>query len=107
MGGFYNPRRATEPSHPLAQKVIFGPFVGKTKAELLVMLEAQQAKLANGGGAVTGASVGGQSVSKTPGLSPVEMIRLITQALAQVDPDYIAPSGTIYGRFTDPSLCGG
>lgn len=84
-------------------KVLFGPFVGKTKSELIVMLTAAQELLANGGGVVTGASVGGQSYSKTSGIPVTERIKMITAALAQVDPDYLAPSNAIYARFSDPS----
>lgn len=67
------------------------------------MLRAAQESLASGGGVVMGASVGGQSFSKTAGLSVTERIRMITQALAQVDPDYLAPSSSVYVRFSDPS----
>lgn len=67
------------------------------------MLTAAQELLASGGGVVTGASVGGQSYSKTAGISVTERIKLITQALSQVDPDYLAPSASVYARFSDPS----
>lgn len=97
--------RFYKPAQPLANKVLTGPFVGKTKAELLTLLTAAQAALANGGGQVTGASVGGQSFGKTPGLSATERIRMIVAALAQVDPDYLAPGHSISVRFTDPGDC--
>ena len=67
------------------------------------MLTDAQALLASGGGVVTGASVGGQSYSKTAGISVTERIRMITQALAQVDPDYMGPGNPVYVRFSDPS----
>lgn len=86
----------------LYNRVISGPYVGKTKAELLVLLTDAQTALGAGGGQITGASIGGQSFGKTQGLAITERIRLITAALAQVDPDYLSPGATVYGRFTSP-----
>ena len=90
----------------MANQVISGPFVGKTRAQLLVLLSAAQDSLANGGGQITGASIGGQSFGKTSGLSVTERIKLITAALAQVDPDYLPPGQTVYGQFTSPDSGG-
>lgn len=67
------------------------------------MLRTAQEALANGGGSLTGATVNGQSFQKTAGLSPMARIRLIQAALAQVDPDYIAPSQQMVVRFGCPS----
>jgi hypothetical protein len=80
-------------------RVLTGPFVGKTKSELETLLTAAQAELGDGGGTITGGSVNGQSFQKTAGPSVLTRIRLLQQALAQVDPDYVAPSGTINVRF--------
>jgi len=82
-----------------SNKVLSGPYVGKTKAEMHALLTAAQARLAGGGGQITGASVNGQSFQKTAGASVRTEIREITAALAQVDPDFIAPSSTIRVRF--------
>jgi hypothetical protein len=82
-----------------SNKVLSGPFIGKTKAELLTLLRAAQDELADGGATVTSASVNGQSFSKTQGPSVLSRIRLIQAALAQVDPDYLAPGHTINVRF--------
>jgi len=79
--------------------VLSGPYVGKTKYELTVLLKAAQARLAGGGGQIIGGSVNGQSFQKTSGGSVRTEIRDITSALAQVDPDFIAPSATIRVRF--------
>jgi hypothetical protein len=80
-------------------KVQFGPYIGKSKPELLVILRAAQDRLAGGGGQLIGASVNGQSFQKSGGATVRTEIREITAALAQVDPDYIAPSHTIAARF--------
>lgn len=83
----------------LANKVLFGPYIGKSKPELLVLLRDAQSRLSGGGGQLTGASVNGQSFQKNAGASVNSEIRAITAALAQVDPDFIAPSHTIAVRF--------
>ena len=83
----------------LCNKVQFGPYVGKSKPELLALLREAQSRLAGGGGQLTGASVNGQSFQKTAGASVRSEIRELTAALAQVDPDFIAPSSTIAIRF--------
>lgn len=82
-----------------SNRVLTGPFAGKTKAELRALLTAAQQELIDGGGSLTGASVNGQSFQKTAGPTPLTRIRLIQSALAQVDPDFIAPSHTIAMRF--------
>ena len=82
-----------------ANKVVSGPFVGKSAAELKILLREAQAELGEGGGSLIGASLNGQSIQKTAGPSVLSRIRLLTQALAQVDPDFIAPSATIRVRF--------
>jgi hypothetical protein len=84
----------------MSARVLSGPYVGKSKAELKVLLAAAQARLAGGGGQITGASVNGQSFQKTAGASVRTEIRELTAALAQVDPDFIAPTSTIRVRFT-------
>ena len=80
-------------------KVLSGPYVGKTKFELEALLLAAQERLAGGGGQITGGSVNGQSFQRTAGGSVRTEIRELTSALAQVDPDYLAPSATIRVRF--------
>lgn len=76
-----------------------GPFVGRTRAELLAILRDAQNELAEGGDNITSASVNGQQFSASGGPSVLQRIRMVTSALAQVDPDFIAPSGTINVRF--------
>jgi hypothetical protein len=86
-----------------SNRVLYGPFVGKTKSDLETLLTAAQAELGDGGGGtITGASVNGQSFQKTAGPSVLSRIRMIQSALAQVDPDYIAPTHAIATRFRAP-----
>ena len=83
-----------------SSRVLHGPFVGKTKAELQALLVTAQNELSEGGDTITSASVNGQSFS-TGGQGPSVLgrIRMITAALAQVDPDFIAPHQTMNVRF--------
>lgn len=85
---------------PTSSRVLHGPFVGKTKAELQALLATAQTELGEGGDSITSASVNGQSFS-TGGNGPSVLgrIRMIRAALAQVDPDFIAPQSAINVRF--------
>lgn len=85
-------------------KVLYGPFIGYTKADLLPLLTAAQEAFAAGDSKITGAAVGGQSFGRTAGMSASERIRQIVGALAQVDPDYLAPANQVYARMSDPGL---
>lgn len=78
---------------------MYGPYVGRTRAELLGILRDAQNELADGGDNITSASINGQQFSAGGGPSVLQRIRLVQAALAQVDPDFIAPSGTINVRF--------
>jgi hypothetical protein len=80
-------------------RVMRGPFVGRTRAELLALLRDAQDELGEGGDNITSASINGQQFSAGGGPSVLSRIRLITAALAQVDPDFIAPQSTINVRF--------
>ena len=80
-------------------RVLHGPFVGRTKVELQALLRDAQNELGEGGDNITSASINGQQFSAGGGPSVLQRIRLLTSALAQVDPDFIAPSNTINVRF--------
>lgn len=85
----------------MANTVLTGPLAGYTKPQLLALrVELQQALMS--GGTLVGASVNGQSFSKTPGLGAAERLRIVNAALAQVDPTAFAEGSTIYTRFSSP-----
>lgn len=69
------------------------------------MLNAAQAELAEGGDKLSSASVNGQQFSQGGGPSVLARIKLITAALAQVDPEYTPPSPTINVRFGGRCSC--
>lgn len=87
-------------TYAVSNKVLTGPYVGKTRSELRTLLTTLQSQLSGGGQTLTGASINGQSLQFAQGPSVLTQIKLVQQALAQVDPDFIAPSGTINVRFT-------
>lgn len=89
----------------ISTRVRSGPFVGKTKPELIVLLNAAQAELAEGGDNITSASVNGQQFSAGGGPSVLSRIRIITAALAQVDANFTAPSPTINVTFGNGCGC--
>lgn len=86
----------------ISTKVIHGPYFGFTKAEMLTEYARYKAALQSSGSRLTGASVSGQSFSYGPrgDWSLDTWGKNIQQALSQVDPDTLAPSGEIRVRFS-------
>lgn len=85
-------------------RVQTGLYAGFSKAEMLAEWARYKVELKSSSSRLTGASVNGQSYSFGPrsDLTLVEWSRQLRSALAQVDPDWIAPTGTIRTRFTRP-----
>lgn len=78
-----------------------GPYSGFTKTEMDTEFARYKAELTQSGSRLVGASVGGQSFQFGPrgDWSLLTWGREIRAALAQVSPDFIAPSGQIAVRF--------
>lgn len=84
-----------------SNRVISGPYLGFTKAELLVELDRYKAAAKTAGSRLIGASVNGQSFSYGPrgDWSLQQWSRQLQKALAMVDPSYTAPSNTMVVRM--------
>jgi len=89
------------PCVPISSKVLTGAYAGFTRAEMLFEFARYKAALQSSGSRLMGSSVNGQSFQFGPRADMDLMTwgRSLRQALAQVDPDYLAPSGTIGVRF--------
>lgn len=82
-------------------KVQTGMYAGFTRAEMLTEFARYKAALQATGSRLVGSSINGQSFQFGPrsDMTLQGWGTSIRQALAQVDPDYLAPSGTIGARF--------
>ena len=82
-------------------KVQNGMYFGWTKADMRDEYARYKAELARSGSRLTGSTVNGNSFSFGPrgDMTLQQWGRSIRYALSQVDPDYIAPSGSIGVRF--------
>lgn len=78
-----------------------GPYAGFTKAEMDDEFARYKQKLINSGTTLRGASMSGKSYQVGPRLdwSLPEWSKQIQYAMAQVSPDFIAPSQNIGVRF--------
>lgn len=82
-------------------KVQTGLYAGFNRAEMLAEFARYKSALQSTGSRLVGSSINGQSFQFGPraDLSLQAWGTSIRQALAQVDPDYLAPSGCISVRF--------
>lgn len=82
-------------------RVISGPYLGFTKAELLVELARYKDAAKAAGSRLTGATVNGQSFTYGPrgDWSLQQWSRQLQAALSLVDPTYQMPSATIRVRL--------
>lgn len=87
-------------SHASA-RVLSGPYAGFTRAEMQTEFARYKAALTTSGSALSGASVNGQSLSFGPrrDWTLLEWGRQVQAALAQVDPQFCAPSQSVAVRF--------
>lgn len=85
----------------ISNKVLTGLYAGFTRAEMATEWARYKSALQKTGSRLVGSSVNGQSFQLGPrgDLSLVEWSRVLRDALSQVDPDFIAPSGSIAVRF--------
>lgn len=89
--------------HSTTTKVITGMYAGFTRAEMQAEWARYKAQVQSGvGSRLTGATVNGQQFQfgKRADMSLTEWGRQIRFALAQVDPDFLAPASNIGVRFT-------
>jgi hypothetical protein len=89
------------PGNATSNRVLSGLYAGFTRAEMLIEWDRYKAALQKSGSRLQGATVNGQNVQFGPraDLSLTSWGRAIRQALAQVDPDWIAPTQTIRVGF--------
>ena len=82
-------------------KVQTGPYAGFTRAEMLTEFARYKAALQTSGSRLIGSSITGNSFQfgSRSDWTLTEWGRQVRAALAQVDPDYIAPQHTIQVRF--------
>lgn len=82
-------------------KVINGPYLGFTLAQMEVELARYQAEMQKSGSRLIGAQITGESFQFGPrsDWSLPEWAKQIQFALAQVSPEYIAPSSRIVFQF--------
>lgn len=97
-----------------SNRVLSGLYAGFTRAEMQTEWARYKAALQTSGSRLAGSTVNGQNFQFGPrsDMTLEAWGRAVRMALAQVDPDWIAPSGTIYARFgegsgtDDPTLDG-
>jgi hypothetical protein len=84
-----------------SNKVQTGLYAGFTKAEMVAEFARYKAALQSSGSRLVGSSVSGQTFQFGPraDMSLSAWGRAVRTALAQVDPDFLAPSSTIAVRF--------
>lgn len=85
-----------------SSKVLTGIYAGFTRAEMLAEWARYKAQLQQSGSRLTGATLNGQQYQFGPrgDMSLTEWSRQLRSALAQVDPDWLAPSSSIAVRFS-------
>lgn len=85
----------------LSNRVISGPYLGFTKAELLDELDRYKAAAKLAGSRLTGSTVNGQSFTFGPrgDWSLAQWSKQLQAALSLVDPTYRPPSQTIRARM--------
>jgi hypothetical protein len=85
-----------------SNRVLSGPYAGLTKAEMQTEWERYKTALLSSGSRLGGATVNGQNFQFGPrsDWTLSQWGRTIRHALAQVDPDWMAPEGTIFTRFS-------
>ena len=92
-----------------SNRVFSGIYAGFTKAEMLTeWARFKTALTTQAGSRLQGATVNGQNYQFGPraDMSLASWGAAIRNALAQVDPDWIGPSGTIAVRFTSEDFTG-
>lgn len=89
-------------SRNFSSKVITGPYFGFTKAEMRTEYDRYKAEIQKSGSRISGASISGQSFTYGPrgDWSLQTWAVNLRSALAQVDPDFLPPSGQIVTRFS-------
>lgn len=89
------------PGNVLSNRVLSGPYAGFTQAEMLTEWARYKAQLQQAGSRLQGATVNGQNVQFGPrsDMSLTSWGIAVRRALAQVDPDWIAPTSSISIRF--------
>ena len=85
----------------LSNKVIAGIYAGFTRAEMLTEWSRYKSALQSSGSRLMGSTVNGQTFQFGPrsDMSLTQWGRSVQHALAQVDPDWIAPASQIEVRF--------
>ncbi len=85
-------------------KVLFGPYAGTSRADIVAAHEAARAELvAFTTNRLSSSSVNGQQFTFDPNAEArlKNRVRDLALARSQVDPDFIAPKGTMQVRFAD------
>lgn len=85
----------------VSNKVLTGMYAGFTRAEMKVEFQRYKTALQRSSSRLTGSTVNGQSFSFGPrsDMNLADWGKSVRNALAQVDPDFIAPSQAMAVRF--------